>query len=491
VRSPPLEDAEEFVATGYPERVNLTRRELLLGGVGAALAGGGIYELVDRLTPAPKRAAPALPHLPEQHIVEDLRIVTSDGVQVFAPPLHSELVTASLRAADTDAALADVRSELEQRLAKLDATYSSTPSGLVVTVAYGLPYFDRYVPRQAATYLPIDRRATTDSTKPVRVLTPARTFPSDPSNVVLEQNEVAVLLRSDSRAHIEAASKLLFGDDALFHVTSIRRGFAGGGFAGGPGLPKQMASAAGVAGADLIPEGAELFLGFTSTQKQQPGRERIANFETLGYVDIGPHGYFTHGTHMHVSHLYEDLEAWYLNFTHQERVNTAFRPGLEVPAATLTVKQGQAQVQNAAGVVRDYDRYRTIGHSGSIQPASRLQQTHVGPDGVVYERGTPIPHRADFNTLDNPFFWSAQPQRDGMQAGANAGLHFVVFNPTSDDFNRGRLAMDGVLPDGRVLSFAPGSRGQGFNSVLTTTHRQNYLVPPRAHRALPLSELRA
>ena len=67
-----------------------------------------------------------------------------------------------------------------------------------------------------------------------------------------------------------------------------------------------------------------------------------------------------------------------------------------------------------------------------------------------------------------------------------AGLHFVVFNPSSDDFRRNRLAMDGVLPDGTGLAFEPGARGQGFNSVLVTTHRQNFLVPPRRHRSFPL-----
>ena len=49
--------------------------------------------------------------------------------------------------------------------------------------------------------------------------------------------------------------------------------------------------------------------------------------------------------------------------------------------------------------------------------------------------------------------------------------------------------MDGVLPDGTKLPVAPQSRAQGFNSVLTTTHRQNFLVPPRAHRSFPLAEL--
>jgi hypothetical protein len=29
----------------------------------------------------------------------------------------------------------------------------------------------------------------------------------------------------------------------------------------------------------------------------------------------------------------------------------------------------------------------------------------------------------------------------------------------------------------------------GFTDVLTTTHRQNYLLPPRAHRSFPLAEV--
>jgi hypothetical protein len=106
----------------------------------------------------------------------------------------------------------------------------------------------------------------------------------------------------------------------------------------------------------------------------------------------------------------------------------------------------------------------------------------------VYEPGTAIPQRADFNTLDNPFAWSAAPQRDGMADGPSAGVHFVVFNPTSDDFHRNRLAMDGHLPSEK-LPFAPRARGQGFNAVLRTTHRQNFLVPPRRHRSFPLAEL--
>jgi hypothetical protein len=252
-----------------------------------------------------------------------------------------------------------------------------------------------------------------------------------------------------------------------------------------------MAMAAGVPGADLIPDTSQLFLGFTSTQKAGLGPPQIANFETLGYVDLRDSQYFAHGTHMQLSHLFENLEAWYLNFDHRERVDTTFRPGLDVPVETLTVPQGPEDVQSTADISAGYEATRRIGHSGSIQSSSRLAEDVTGPDGTVYAKGTAIPQRADFNTLDNPFFWTADRGRDGHSPEPAAGLHFVVFNPASDDFRRNRLAMDGILPDGTVLPFEPRSRGQWFNAVLQTTHRQNFLVPPREHRSFPLAELRA
>jgi hypothetical protein len=250
-----------------------------------------------------------------------------------------------------------------------------------------------------------------------------------------------------------------------------------------------MAQAAGIDGADLIPDNAELFLGFTSTQRAGLGPRRIANFETLGYVDLGPGNYFRNGTTMHVSHLFEDLAAWYLTFDFKERVETAFKPGLHVEPGTVTVRQDGADATSAEGVQRDFGRTRRIGHSGAIQPTSRLGRDFVSEDGTVYRRGTAIPQRADFNTLDNPFAWSEAPERDAMQESPAAGLHFVVFNPTSDDFHRNRLAMDGVLPGRTRLPLAARSRLQGFNAVLRTTHRQNFLVPPRRHRSFPLAEL--
>jgi hypothetical protein len=70
-------------------------------------------------------------------------------------------------------------------------------------------------------------------------------------------------------------------------------------------------------------------------------------------------------------------------------------------------------------------------------------------------------------------------------------MHFIIFQPTIGNFNRTRLAMDGHYPDGTVLNLSPRSHGAGINSVLFTTHRQNYLVPPRSHRSFPLAEFLA
>src|SRR5207237_1361578 len=271
--------------------------------------------------------------------------------------------------------------ELERRLAGLDRRFEPTPAGLGVTVAWGLPYFRTHVPTAARTHLPVDVRATRERNRPVSALLDAVRFPSDPKETVLEDNDVAVLLRSDDARHVDEGAKAVFdGFDAL-EQTSVRRGFVGGGFSGRQSLPKQMAVAAGVAGAELIPDGAQLFLGFTSTQRAAMGHGRIANLETLGYAR-DPHGYFRGGTTMHLSHVREDLEAWYLNFDFAQRVSTAFRPDLEgVRPNAQTVPQAPRDVSSERRAERGYHRFGAIGHSAPIPTRSRLRQRQAGPAG--------------------------------------------------------------------------------------------------------------
>lgn len=408
---------------------------------------------------------------------------------MLVPPLHHRVVTARLVVDPTREAMRDARGVLDDVLAQLDAIAAVSPVALAVTVAWGLPYFRRFVPGQTRRELPIDRRASSRSSV-VRVLEDARRFPSDPPDTILEHNDVAILLRSDDLDLIDEAQQRLSGDLAgILAITSLRSGVVGGGFHGAKSLPNQIASAAKVRGAELMPPTAELFLGFTSTVKASLGPPKIANFETLGYAALR-NAYFFGGTHMHLSHIDEDLLAWYDNMDHRERGEAMFHPGLKLDRTRQTVPQSRDDVETVGALRRDYAHHRQIGHAGAIQSASRLDRDVVSHDGTIYRKGTAVPQRADFNTIDNPFAWSSTPVRDRMSATPSAGVHFVVFNPTSDDFRRVRLAMDGILPDGTRLAFR-GRFGQGLNSVLRTTHRQNFLVPPRAHRSFPLSELRA
>jgi hypothetical protein len=74
-------------------------------------------------------------------------------------------------------------------------------------------------------------------------------------------------------------------------------------------------------------------------------------------------------------------------------------------------------------------------------------------------------------------------------------MHFAVFVPASAAFHRARNAMDGVLPgetdgvDSLRKRYNLNDDKIGINSSMEATHRQNFLVPPRAHRSFPLAEL--
>lgn len=508
--------------------MTFTRRRFLLGsaqavGLGAALGSAGIYELVDILAGERVREAAAASFPPEQHLMQSIPIINvnamgrqspggGDAVSMVVPPLHSQVVTATLTVGPDRASLQAAQQQLEQTIAGLEAQFAPTPGGLGIAVAWGLPYFSQFVPglNQGSSwfaagtaypnYLPVDHRASAAAGGTVRAVIDAIQFPSDTpppgfpggSAIRLEANHVAVFFRSDSLDNIAAGANAVFGtgpgqSGGLFNVTSVRRGFAGGGFGGGTSLPKQMATSAGIPGADSIPSNAELFMGFASTQAGALGPGVIGNMESIpGLTDQWPGGYFAHGTAMHLSHLYLDLAGWY-GLRAQNRQGKAFNAGLDLPPGTEVVDEGPTRVRNLSQVQADLQRFGAVGHSESLQPATRLASALTDNYGNSYPAGTAVPQRADFDSLDNPFFFSSDPGGDGYSNTPAASLHFVVFSPTTDAFHRGRLAMDGHYPNGTVLPIDVRAQA-GFNQFLGTTHRQNFLVPPRSHRSFPLVE---
>jgi len=462
--------------------------------MGAAVLGAPLLGLLDGVALARPLVVGAPPL--EQHVVPGLRITTDNGVEIVVPPLYHEIVTARLTP-EAGRSLSAAQDELRLALHEIEEGHVVGPSGLLVTVAWGTSYFRRHLPRlrdgrRFPDYLPVDHEASRRLRRRVPALVGAIRFPSDPETTVLERNDLVVLIRSDVRSHVTTArERLLARMHGIVEPTSFRSGFVGA------GLPKRFATAAGVPGADAIPDDAQLFLGFTSTQRSALGPTRIANFETLrGVTDQWPGGYFRHGTVMHLSHVFEDLDAWYADRDYLFRVWAAFRPGLTPPEGTQTLAENDSVVQTEADVIEGFANQGIVGHSASLQPVSRLSSETVDNYGERYAAGTALVQRADFNTLENPFGWTADKRADGWEAGPAAGLHFVSFTATASIFERVRSAMDGHYPNGETIR--GGAQGAvlasrdpelGFNSILRTTHRQNFLVPPRARRSFPLAEL--
>ena len=454
--------------------------------MGGAAVGASLLSLLDGIA----LARPAVARTPplEQHLVPGVRISTDNGVEIVVPPLYHEVVTARLKTASRRALLA-ARDELRLALQHVEQAHVTGPTGLVVTVGWGAPYFRNHLPRlkdgrRYPDYLPADLQASRRLGRRVPVLVDAVRFPSDPEATLLESNDLVVLLKSDVRSHVTTArEQLLARLDGIVEATSIRSGFVGA------GLPKRFATAAGIPGAESIPDDAQLFLGFTSTQRSALGPTRIANLESLrGVTDQWPDGYFRHGTVMHLSHLFEDLEDWYANRDFLFRVWATFRPGITPPETTRTLPEDASVVQTEKDVTDGFLNSGIVGHSASLQPASRLSSATIDHYGERYRAGTPLVQRADFNTLDNPFAWTAAKRADRWLAAPSAGLHFVSFTATASIFERVRRAMDGHYADGRGTGLDARDPELGFNSILRTTHRQNFLVPPRARRAFPLAE---
>jgi hypothetical protein len=481
----------------------LSRRSLLKGAGAASLAAfsaRGIYELLDEMGLAgPPRAEAAVRRFQEQYLIDQVEVILDNGVALGIPPLYNDIITAKLAPGTwTAAKLKSAQTRLERALALVEKPYPSTAAGLTIVVAWGLPYFTSFVKSKWDQWGPVDVKLSNDTgTKQFAVL-PAVAFPSDPSDVILEDNHVMFKIRSDSQQILAGVERALFEDASsgayvgdLLQLTSKRIGFLGRGF-NSPSVAKRLAVAAGVAGADQIPDRAQLMMGFTSTQGHALGPDNIVSFETLpGVTNQWPGGYFAAGCATHLSHLYLDIATWYGSFDYGKRVARMFSPRTAAPAGDpVTLPNGPQQRSTLEQVKDDALTHRTLGHNATLQQATRLAADVRDNYGRLRTAGTAVPLREDFNTLDNPFAWSSDA--GVVQSGKAAGMHFVAFVPTSRHFHTARRAMDGLMPDGTNLREAPynvSDENNGFNSLMRASHRQNFVVPPRGHRSFPLAEL--
>lgn len=488
------------------QKERVSRRAFLRGAglsVGA-ISARGLYSFLDTVAAAERRPAGPVPakRRREQYLVDGIGTTVDNGVTVLIPPLFHEIITARIAVAPSPQALFAAQARLERALQHAEAPYAPTPAGLTMLVGWGLPYFNTFLaPELIEQHMPIDLRYSDETGQRQNVLLDAIRFPGDRDEMLVEHNHVVFVLRSDSQAILASVEQALFEDAGgpayvgdLFVLTSVRRGFVGRGF-GTRSIAKQLALAAGVPGAAQIPDSAQLMMGFTSTQHGALAPDNLVNFETLpGITDQWPGGYFVGGTTMHLSQLFTDLALWYGRFTPAQRVARMFSPRTFAAPGVLTIPNDAAHISKLEDVKQDALSYQLLGHNATLQQANRLLAPVVDNYGRSWPAGTPISLRDDFNTLDNPFAWTSNPDLDQYSQLPAAGLHFASFVATSQQFHAMRLAMAGVLPDGTNLREAPyniADTANGINGAMHAMHRQNFLIPPRGRRSFPLAELQA
>lgn len=452
----------------------VSRRTLLRMAGGGLVAAGGLallYRGVALVTSLERRPVgpPAGGYPVGQYQISDygVRVIpdAESAVPVEIPPAWNLVITATLKRAPTQ----HDQQRLEAALQAIEAAYPYSPDGIFALVAYGLPYFRRYVhPGVFDAHLP----RTADDGAPV--LLDAIRFPSDPS-LALETNDVVFQFRSDILDHLHDVQRALFSKSGtlagqpapsadlsdLFTVTSVRTGFVGS------GMPRHALEQAGLKVAAQVPEQAPLFMGFTSTQQSGQGKEVAVSFDGRRDPQLPPlttakpGDYFAGGTTLHVSHLTEDLEKWYA-LGYQDRVVRMFHLNATTTPNRVTI---QTFWLNPNTTEIDVQQNQVIGHNETIQRASR------SPEGQALQL------RADFNTLD---------PMDSASATPTPGVHFLAFTATSQVFHRSRIAMDGA---DIVSKYQLAPTANGINAFIRATRRQNFLVPPRRHRSFPLLEL--
>jgi len=424
---------------------------------------------------------------------------TISGVPVRFGPVFTRFVTLALSRKPTESD----QETFGDALDTIESRYPFSPQGVFTFVGYGIPYFkrlsggmkgslvQRHVPRLRSDLNRLALEEAVPSPTDVSPSNPGITKQTFTIPVVIEHNDMLLTLRSDVLAHTDdVLDWLLKGSNrlngraigspdfrGLFRITSNRVMFQK------IGLPRKVAEANHLAFAPRVNHQSPMWMGFADQQTDGSGPPAITTFQGNGSARLTtarPGDYLANGAIQHLSHVIQDLDQFYSvpdePFT--ERVQYAFRSD---PIPTIGNKDqfkdggGPAflknlflgpndALKNAAGINTFEGKHR-MGHLAALQRSSRAAD------------GTPIHIRMDgpgFDSLDIPN-GSSQPK-----------LQFTVFVPTADFFTRMRRNQASL---DLVQQHAVASDDNGLERFITATRRQNFLVPPRRHRAFPLLEL--
>lgn len=480
----------------------MTRRSLLqrAATLGLAASTMGALDLVVRV---PQRAAAATSAaLPEIQFAIDRFIppaVKVEGVRLRPGPVYTLFTTISLTRTPTRADQAT----LAQALQTIEASYPFSPSGVFTTVCYGIPYLERlpggmtgpllaaHMPRLIAEPERYVLEEAVPGPTDVSPLNPQISKLRFNVPVQIEANDMLITLRSDltenlhdTLSWLSGESDALAGSDAgesglgeLFTVTSRRLMF------NQKGLPRAVAEEQQLPYAETINPISSMWMGFSDQQVGSSGPPRITTFQgdaSARLTTARAGDYFADGSIVHLSHVIQDLAQFYERpqetyirrvaemFTSNPVPSTGYPDQFTNgggPAVLPNFFVGPAGAEHEAAGILTFDGQPHLAHVSALQRSSRAPDTtaiHIRADGP------------GFDSLDVP---------DGSQ---QPKLHFSIFVPTADFFatmRRNQASLD------LAQKYGVPAQNQGLERFITATRRQNFLVPPRRHRAFPLLEL--
>ena len=487
------------------------RRALLKGAAGLAVALGTV-QLAGRHAVLPQRITLDASTLPDIQFdigsfIAAAQTLNDGGgsVTVQLPPVHSVFVTARLNRTPTTAD----QTNLSNALNTLEATYPFAPSGILTFISYGISYFNRLPGGMTGSLVSSHMPRLTSNTSRF-ALEEAVPGPTDVSSanprvskvrfnvpVQIESNDLLITVRSDNSTIISDVLAWLGGSNSLkgssvaspslfrglATVTSSRAQFVG------VSLPRNMAETHGFSFAEQINSDSPMWMGFLDQQTNGSGPAAICTFagnSAAHLTTAQPGDYFDNGSIQHLSHVIEDLAQFYAlpsasdtqGEPYTERCQYMFRSNPIPstgnsdqfsngggPSYFSNVFQGTGDAAANAQAVNTFLGEHRMGHLSALQRSSRAAD------------GTPIHLRMDGPGLD------AMDVPDGS---AQPKLQFTMFFPTADFFRVMRINQASL---DLVTEFGVDPTDNGLERFLTATRRQNFLIPPRRHRAFPLVEL--
>lgn len=351
-------------------------------------------------------------------------------------------------------------------------------------------------------------------------------------NVRIESNDMVFTFKSDSTAVINNVVNWLKGSnrlngkhvaspdfDGLLRFQTTRLQFTQ------PGLPRKIVDAHGFEFAPRVNPDSSMFFGFVDQAVDSAAPDghilTFAGTPQIRFTNAKAGDYFDLATMQHFAHdILDPFQFFALpgqdprrpdGEPASERLMYAFRAnqigtpnGLPAPfnaADPFTNGGTSAFVPNIFQGNDDavLDAQDTAGQFTASTPANQQRNaTFDGKPRIGHEQalhrfgrtasGVPIHARIDgpgFNGMDVPAFEEFPGGRKFAAGTSVPKLEFSILMPTSESFRKMR---EGQAAQDLQVRFNVDSDDNGFDRFTTATRRQNFLMPPRRHRAFPLVE---